>query len=359
MKRLTILMVVFVLASSAFAERRRSVVQPFFPQCRAVEGLPAVTFTRDAGATVAPNTQPLHGIGYTNGLAALDANTLLAAHNQNVYLSTNGGCSWRFAGAVGFDFPPSITAAKNGVAYVWSDNREGIARYASGTLTNLKVPVAAVGLGVDAATSSRVRIGGSDGSIWDSVDSGATWSLRGNVPRQQFGLFYRAAFDPHNLDHILIGTASGGAYLSRDGGITWTSSTGLSATGRANAFNIVISPADPNVAWIAGLDLADDVKGIYRCTDGGQSFKRVIKEGIVTLVNGPTMAAHPSDPNVLYFVFGTYYGDYGTDLYRYDAATDVVTTKHYGFDDIDAIVFSPADPTVMYFGLEVVELTQP
>jgi photosystem II stability/assembly factor-like uncharacterized protein len=351
-------MVVFALASSAFAERRRSVVQPFFPQCRAVDGLAAVTFTRDGGATTAPTTQALHGIGYTFGLAALDADTLLAAHNQNVYLSTNGGCSWRFVGSLGFDYPPSITAARGGVAYVWSDNREGIARYANGTLTNLKVPVAAVGLGADPTTSSRVRIGGADGSIWESVDSGATWSLRGSVPRQQFPLFYRAAFDAHDLDHILFGTANSGAYLSRDGGVTWNASTGLSATGRANAFNIVISPADPNVAWVAALDLTDDVKGIYRSTDGGQSFKRVVKEGIVTLVNGPTMAAHPSNPNVVYFVFGTYFQNYGTDFYRYDAATDIVTTKHYAFHDIDAIVFSPADANVMYFGLEIVERNQ-
>ena len=71
------------------------------------------------------------------------------------------------------------------------------------------------------------------------------------------------------------------------------------------------------------------------------------------------MAAHPTDPNVLYFVFGTYFQDYGTDLFRYDAATRELRLMHHDFYDIDAIAFSPGNPNVMYFGLEVVEPNQP
>jgi len=32
---------------------------------------------------------------------------------------------------------------------------------------------------------------------------------------------------------------------------------------------------------------------------------------------------------------------------------------HHNYDDFDAIAFSPADPSVMYFGLEVVQRTAP
>ena len=72
----------------------------------------------------------------------------------------------------------------------------------------------------------------------------------------------------------------------------------------------------------------------------------------VTLINGPTMAAHPTDPNVLYFVFGTYYADYGTDLFRYDASTKTLTMTHNRHHDVNAIAFAPGDPDIMYLGLE-------
>ena len=36
-----------------------------------------------------------------------------------------------------------------------------------------------------------------------------------------------------------------------------------------------------------------------------------------------------------------------------------LTVSHFNYDDFDAIAFSPADPSVMYFGLEVVQRTSP
>ncbi len=44
---------------------------------------------------------------------------------------------------------------------------------------------------------------------------------------------------------------------------------------------------------------------------------------------------------------------YGTDVYRYDAATGMLTLTHNSYDDINAIAFWPGDPRVMYVGLEV------
>jgi hypothetical protein len=92
---------------------------------------------------------------------------------------------------------------------------------------------------------------------------------------------------------------------------------------------------------------------IARSVDGGLTFAAAVDASAdVTLINGPVMAAHPTDPNVLYFVFGTFFQSYGTDLFRYDAATRSLQKSHLDVDDIDAIAFSPADPDVIYFGLE-------
>lgn len=148
--------------------------------------------------------------------------------------------------------------------------------------------------------------------------------------------------------------------MTCDGGRTWTRSTGLSSTaGNANAFSIAISPADPAVVWVEGLDLAEsdahaagDGRYVYRSTDGGVRFAPVVTQsGDVTLVNGAVMAAHPIDPGVVYFVFGSSYAAYGTDLYRYDATAEMVTKTHNEYDDIDAVAFSPADPALLYVGL--------
>jgi photosystem II stability/assembly factor-like uncharacterized protein len=346
-----------LIASVAQAARHRASAPPQFPQCRMVQGMSAVTFTRDGGATVAPRAQALHGIGYTYGVAALDRQTILAAHNDAVFISHDAGCSWQPAGRVtGPDlFPPSITAAPDGGAYIWSDNREILARYDASGLKTLKPPAAIVGFGVDATLA---RIADTNGTIWTSTDRGESWQRTGPPPPITNTLVYRGAFDRTNLDHALVGSAVFGAFVTFDGGRNWQQSAGLGKN--FSVFNIVISPADPNVVWAMALDTAAESRHIFRSTDGGRSFAAAVDASeVVTLVNGPVMAAHPSDPNVLYFVFGTYFQDYGTDLFRYDAATRELRLMHHDFDDIDAIAFSPADPSVMYFGLEVVEPNAP
>ena len=92
---------------------------------------------------------------------------------------------------------------------------------------------------------------------------------------------------------------------------------------------------------------------IYRSTDGGLTFEPVIdRSPAVTITNGPVMVAHPTDANRLYFVFGSYFQGYGTDLFDFDASTGALLIHHHPFDGIDGIAFSPDDPAVMLFGLE-------
>lgn len=328
---------------------------PLFPACSKVTGSPAVTFSRDGGKTTVPVEQKLSGVAYTFGVAALSADTLVSAHNVTISISHDGGCSWRSLGEVAFaePFPASITAASADRAYIWSDNRPNLARLAGETITMLKPPADVIGVGVDPAVPNHVRFGGSDGTLWESFDGGDTWQSIGTRTGATSNI-YRAAFDPANLDHILFGTAVQGAFASFDGGKTWTHAAGVGQG--FNIFNVLVSPADPNTVWAQGVDLGASVKRIFLSRDGGRSFTGVIDEGNgITLVNGTIMAAHPTDPNVLYFVFGTYFANYGTDLFRYDAAAKTLTLTHFDYNDFDAIAFSPLDPNVMYFGLEVVQ----
>jgi photosystem II stability/assembly factor-like uncharacterized protein len=307
-----------------------------------------VSFTRDEGRTFAPRATALGGIAYTYGLAALDTpGVLLSWHRDTLSSSRDDGCSWTPVGSFVTDFPPRIEPARGGRAYAWSDNRAFFLRYDERGARQLKGPGTVLGIGVDPNDADHVRAGVDDGSILDSTDGGESWTRRG-VLTPTTALFYRFAFDPANLDHIVAGTAAGGAWVSFDGGVSWAQ-----AAQQKNIFNVVVSPADPNVVWAMGIDLKDDSRHIYRSTDGGRSYTAVVDGGGgVTLINGPTMAAHPVDPNVLYFVFGTYFQDYGTDLFRYHAGSKSLTMTHSNFDGINAIAFSRRDPRVMYVGLE-------
>jgi len=359
MKKALIPVLVSLSFSLSAAPRRRSLPQPeWFPRCSVITGLPAVTFTRDQGRTLTPIAEGLSGVGYTYGLVALDEpKTLLAWHKSTLSLSSDGGCSWRPVGQIAdFDFPPRLVAGRGGRAYAWSDARVYLIRYDSRGPVALKSPGALIGLAVDPLNAEHIRAGDTDGAIWDSVDGGASFTRIGSL---KSALLYRFAFDPHNLDHIVAGTATTGAYVTFDGGLTWT----RSGTASANVFELAISPADSNTVFAEGINLAESDanvpshgRHIYLSRDGGATYKPVVDEAPgVQLVNGPTMAAHPTNRDVVYFIFGTYFQGYGTDVFRYDDAAHALTVEHNGYDDVNAIAFDRDDPNLMYLGLEVVK----
>jgi hypothetical protein len=73
--------------------------------------------------------------------------------------------------------------------------------------------------------------------------------------------------------------------------------------------------------------------------------------------NGNNLWPSPTDADVLYFEYGTYFASFGTNLYRYDDARESVTYTRSSFDGIDSLSFNPADPTVMYLGLSEVHVS--
>jgi hypothetical protein len=339
------------------------------PSCQKIVGTAGVTYTTDDGATLAPTTRTLQGTSYTLGLVALDTpNTLLAAVGSQILRSTDAGC--RFSLVADLSTPSggallTLTAAPNGRAYAWADNGSALFRIDGTTVTTLQAPVTSiVGFAVDPANGDHVRLGDSNGVLWESTTGGVggrSWSAIGTPPVA--GAFvYRAAFDPRNLDHVLLGTISTGAFVTTDGGRSWTQSTGLAsvAGGSVNAFNAVVSSADPQVVWVQGLDITESDanapsqgRHIWRSVDGGLTFTTAVSQSsTVTLTNGAYLSAHPTASALLYFTFGTSFGNYGSDLFRYDAATGALTVQHNNlYHGIKAIAYSPASAAVLYLGV--------
>src|SRR5262245_19572520 len=337
------------------------------PPCDVITGTKSLAITSDDGAALITPAHPLKPTSYAFGLAVLPdvPNTMLLAFGRTLQRSTNAGCRWDMVGIVDSTsdgFPISLVAARGDRAFVWSDNRNDLARVDGTTITYLGAPVdSIVGLGTDPADADHVRFGAGNGTIWDAADGGVRFGQLGS-PVPGFGFVYRTAFDPKDLNHAVVGAISDGAYVTFDGARNWTKATGLSSTGDGpvNVFSVVVSPADSMTVYAMGLDIDEADAGdpsqgrhIYLSRDGGLSFHPVVDNDSVNiiLVNGVPMAGHPTDSNVVYFTYGTSFGGYGADLYRYDDATGQTTKTHNSYHGIPSIAFNPADPSTMYLGL--------
>jgi Sortilin, neurotensin receptor 3, len=351
---LTLVLTLSVALPLAAQSRRRATTAPCpIPGCMMVNGTPGVTFSCDEGRTLAPRAQTLSGVGYTYGLAALDTpGAMLSWHKSTLSLSNDNGCSWQPVGDFATDFPPTITPARGGRAFAWSDNRQFILRYDSRGATVLKAPAVIVGLGTDHANGNHVRAGDTDGNLWNSTDAGDSWTAINNLPALANSFVYRFSFDPANIDHIIAGRVAGGAYVTFDGGKHWERT---SFGDGFNVMNFAMSPADPNVVWAMAVDTRSGVHAMHRSIDGGRTFAQVVAEGgEVFIQNQPVMAAHPTDPNVLYYTHGVNFPEPTVNLYRVQANGTVTFTTNR-FAGFNAIVFSPQDPAVMYLGLATVQ----
>ncbi|MDZ7693384.1 MAG: hypothetical protein U5K69_20080 [Balneolaceae bacterium] len=92
--------------------------------------------------------------------------------------------------------------------------------------------------------------------------------------------------------------AGAGIYKSSDGGETWNFA-GL--RGSQHIGRILTHPTNPDIAWIASqgpLYSMNDVRGVYKTTDGGTTWNRTLvptdSTGVIDLV------IHPDNPDKLW-----------------------------------------------------------
>jgi len=149
-------------------------------------------------------------------------------------------------------------------------------------------------------------IGAVNGGVWKTTDSGRTWKpIFDAAPTQSIGAIAVAPSDP-----AVIYVASGeglmrpdlsvgdGIYRSADSGVTWTH---LALDDAQQIPDLAVDPHDANRVYAAVLGHpfgASAQRGLYRSTDGGKTWTRIL------YVNDDTGASFvridPRDPRVLY-----------------------------------------------------------
>jgi hypothetical protein len=101
--------------------------------------------------------------------------------------------------------------------------------------------------------------------------------------------------------HVLVASASGGVFKSLNGGITWDpifdNSGGAGSIGAVAMFE-----PDPNIIWVgtgaaANRNSSGWGDGIYKTTDGGQSWQHL---GLESTHHIAEIALHPTDPDIAY-----------------------------------------------------------
>ena len=149
-------------------------------------------------------------------------------------------------------------------------------------------------------------IGAASGGVWKTIDGGATWKPTfDDQTAQAIGALAVAPAAPNVVwagtgeTFIIRPTTSpgDGIYKSTDAGTTWHH-TGLDATGHIG--RIAIHPRNPDIVYACALGHAygpQEDRGVYRTTDGGTTWTRVL------FVNPQTgcsdLAMDATDPNVL------------------------------------------------------------
>ncbi len=168
-----------------------------------------------------------------------------------------------------------------------------------GRITDIEIPV---------DQAQTYYVGAASGGIFKTTDAGANWTP---IFDDQAALSIGdMEISKNNTDIIWVGTgevnAGGGSlaydgdgiYRSDDGGLTWEIK-GLPDVGSIG--KILIDPNDENTVFVGAMGplFRDDTnRGVYRTTDGGDTWEQVLFVSDITGVID--MAIHPSNGDIVY-----------------------------------------------------------
>ncbi len=222
-------------------------------------------------------------------------------------------------------------------------------------------------------------VGVGSGGVWKTVNSGTTWeSIFDGQGSYSIG---EITIDPSNSNTIWVGTGENvggrhvgygdGVYVSHDGGKSWNNS-GLKSSEHIG--RIIIHPEDSNTVWVAAegsLWSAGGERGLYKTTDGGETWRRTLvgdeDDDLWTGVSD--IEIDPRNPDVLYAVTWQRHrtvaayvgGGPNSGIHRSTDGGETWTELTGGLPSADdnrnmgkiGLAISPQNPDVLYAAIEL------
>ena len=144
------------------------------------------------------------------------------------------------------------------------------------------------------------------GNLWKTTNAGTTWkTVFDDQGSYSIGC---VTLDPNNPEVVWVGTGENvggrhvgfgdGVYRSLDGGTTWKN---LGLKESEHIGTVLVDPRDSNVVYVAAqgpLWSAGGERGLFKTSDGGTTWEKILGEGEYTGVNEVRM--DPRNPDVLY-----------------------------------------------------------
>jgi photosystem II stability/assembly factor-like uncharacterized protein len=204
-----------------------------------------------------------------------------------------------------------------------------------------------------------------NGGVWRSTDYGASW-----IPLfddQSTGSIGAIAVAPSNPNVLYVGSGAGiirpdlatgdGMYKSTDAGKTWTH-LGLRDT-QMIAY-VDVDPKNADRLFVAALGHPygqNEERGIFRSTNGGRTFEKVLYKDEYT--SGNDVRIDPANPNTVYaalwqqqqsFIEGQGFGGTGGGVYK---STDGGSTWKQLTDGLTNVIqanlaIAPSNTKVLY-----------
>ena len=150
-----------------------------------------------------------------------------------------------------------------------------------------------------------IYAGTASGGVWKSTSGGVNWSPIFN--EQVTASIGAIAIQQSNPDVIWVGTGEGnprnslnggyGIFKSLDGGKTWKS-MGLEKT--RHIHRVIIDPTTPTTVYVAAIGSPwgeHQERGIYKTTDGGNNWKKILYQNLKT--GAADLVMDPNNPNKL------------------------------------------------------------
>jgi photosystem II stability/assembly factor-like uncharacterized protein len=215
--------------------------------------------------------------------------------------------------------------------------------------------------------------GATGGGLWKTTDGGESWTnvTDGQIHSSSVGAVAVSETDP-NIVFIGMGEScirgdiqpGDGVYKSTDAGKTWTH-VGF---GNSDAISrIRIDPTNPNIVFVADFGqygANSEERGIYKSTDGGKTWRRVLYKG--PAAGGIDISIDRTNPKVIYAALWEAYrteyqmssGGPASGLYKStdggETWTDITRAQGLpsGVDGKIGVAVSPADPNRVYALIE-------